>query len=346
MKPLQVGQPRTPDADSDFLEVNLYDFFFAIGAPVRSLAPDDSTVLETLWGADVEAGEIFPLAGSPPGDLQEHIQGREGTVVSVAGYRGADSAWRFETTTDGGHTWRQTDVQLPLGRQRILPDAYASPYAVGPGSFQALAVADYGIDLPLHLRQLWRTDDERQFRRVPLPRDQMPFAGMAFASDGARSSSPRLTTPNARSRLSCAPAEERSGAWHRKEAQSTHWKAAPPCSALTGRLLSKQAEESSSRKPDTGRSPSQPTGTHGPRSPWAVRRARLSWGLPTPRVAHGCGHVHASRPAGRIGCLATLHRMCLNQPQRAATRGYGAHNRGPRARGSDRCPEGRLWMRP
>ena len=185
VKPLQVGQPRTPDADSDFLEVNLYDFFFAIGAPVRSLAPDDSTVLETLWGADVEAGEIFPLAGSPPGDLQEHNQGREGTVVSVAGYRGADSAWRFETTTDGGHTWRQTDVQLPLGRQRILPDAYASPYAVGPGSFQALAVADYGIDLPLHLRQLWRTDDKRQFRRVPLPRDQMPFAGMAFASDGA-----------------------------------------------------------------------------------------------------------------------------------------------------------------
>jgi len=185
VKPLQVGQPRTPYADRDLLEIDNYDFFFAIGAPLRALAPDDSTMLETLWGVGVEAGEIFPLEDSPPGDLQGHIPGREGAVVSVDGYRGVDEVWRFNTSTDGGHTWRQTDVQLPLGRQRILPDAYGSPYAVGPGYSQALALADYGIDLPLHLKQLWRTDDEKQFRRVPLPRGQMPFAGMTFASDGA-----------------------------------------------------------------------------------------------------------------------------------------------------------------
>jgi hypothetical protein len=185
VKPLQVMQPRTPDADSDLLEINLYEFFHAIGAPVQSLAPDDSTVLASLWGADVEAGEIFPLADSPPGDLLEHIPGRDGTLMSVAGYRGADKVWRFETSTDGGHNWRRTDVQLPLGRSRILPDSYFSPYVVGPGHLQALALATDGLDGPLYLRQLWLTGDEKTFRRVALPREQMPFAGMAFASDGA-----------------------------------------------------------------------------------------------------------------------------------------------------------------
>lgn len=185
VKPLQVGQPRTTDSNSDLLEIDTYDFFWAIDAPVRSLAPDDSIVLETLWAADVEAGVIFPLMGSPPGDLQESIPGRDDAVLSVDGYRGMNEVWRFNTSTDGGHTWRQTDVPLPLGRRRILPDAYASPYAIGPGDSQALAVADDGIDMPLRLRQLWRTNDEEQFRRAPLPRDRMPFAGMAFASDGA-----------------------------------------------------------------------------------------------------------------------------------------------------------------
>lgn len=185
VKPLQVGQPRAPDADSDLLEIDNYSFFWAIEAPVRSLAPDDSIMLETLWAADVEAGLIFPVTGAPPGDLQESIPGRDDAVVSVDGYRGMNEVWRFNTSTDGGQTWRQTDVPLPLGRQRILPDAYTSPYALGPGYLQALAVADYRIDMPLHLRQLWRTDDEKQFPRAPLPRDEMPFAGMAFASDGA-----------------------------------------------------------------------------------------------------------------------------------------------------------------
>jgi hypothetical protein len=39
--------------------------------------------------------------------------------------------------------------------------------------------------MPYYMRELWRTDDEREFRRVPLPWKQMAFGGMAFASDGA-----------------------------------------------------------------------------------------------------------------------------------------------------------------
>jgi hypothetical protein len=57
--------------------------------------------------------------------------------------------------------------------------------AVGPGHLQAIAMSDAPQDLPLYLRQLWRTDDEKTFRRVPLPWKQLAFGGMAFASDGA-----------------------------------------------------------------------------------------------------------------------------------------------------------------
>lgn len=106
-------------------------------------------------------------------------------MVSLAGYQSVAEVWRFETSTDGGHAWQRTDVQLPLGRKRILPDAYASPHAVGPGRLQVLAMADWLPDLPLYLRELWRTHDEKKFHRVPLPWERMPFAGLAFASDGA-----------------------------------------------------------------------------------------------------------------------------------------------------------------
>ena len=211
VKPLQIGEPRAPDADSDLLEIDNYNFFWAIDAPVRYLAPDDSMMLKNLWAADVEAGEIFPLTGPPPGDLQESIPGRDDAVLSIDGYRGMDEVWRFNTSTDRGQTWRQTDVQLPLGRQRILPDAPASPYAVGPGSLQALAVADYGIDTPHQLRELWRTDDEKQFlaRRCP----EIGCRSPAWRSRlTGRSFSPRSTTPNARSRPSRAPAGDESGA--------------------------------------------------------------------------------------------------------------------------------------
>ena len=184
VEPLRVTEPLTADNDVDLLEIHLYDFFYAIGAHgVR--APDDTMVLSSQWAADVDAAEIFPLVASPPGDLREHIPGREGAVLSVAGYQGADEVWRFETSTDAAHSWRRTDVRLRLGRKQVWRYADASPHAVGPRRLQAIGMADVLPDLPLYLRELWWTDDEKKFRRVTMPWKRMPFGGMAFASDGA-----------------------------------------------------------------------------------------------------------------------------------------------------------------
>ena len=172
------------------LEVNL--FLYAIGAEGLHLQPDDSVESDGQWAADVDAGEIFPLAGSPPGHLRQHVPGRDGAVLSVAGYQKnvGDGVWRFETSTDSGHSWRRTDVLLPRGRKPIWRYADVSrqgvsTHAVGPGHLQAIAMADVLPDLPLYLWELWRTDDEKAFHRVPLPWNRMPFAGLAFAPDGA-----------------------------------------------------------------------------------------------------------------------------------------------------------------
>ena len=108
-------------------------------------------------------------------------------MLRVSGYKRnvGDGVLRFETSTDTGHSWSRTDVPLPLGRKPIWRYANVSLPAVGPKHLQAIAMADSVPDLPLYLWELWRTDDEKEFRRVPLPRNRMPFAGMAFASDGA-----------------------------------------------------------------------------------------------------------------------------------------------------------------
>lgn len=66
VKPLLVTEPRTPDADSELLEINNLGFFYAIGEEAA----------KEQWAADVDAGEIYPLLGSPPGDLREHVPGR------------------------------------------------------------------------------------------------------------------------------------------------------------------------------------------------------------------------------------------------------------------------------
>jgi hypothetical protein len=177
VKPLRVTEPRTPDADIDLLEINLFDFFYAIGAEEES---------DGQWAADVDAGEIFPPVGSPPGHLQEHVPGRDGAILSVAGYQsGGHGVWRFNTSTDHGHCWRQTDVRLLFGRKPIWRHADASVHAVGPGHLQAIAMADLLPDLALYLWELWRTHDEKEFRRVPLPWERIAFGGMAYASDGA-----------------------------------------------------------------------------------------------------------------------------------------------------------------
>lgn len=65
-EPLRIGEPRALDADSDLLEIDSHHFFWAIDAPVRTLAPDDSMMLESLWATDVGGGEIFPLVGPLP----------------------------------------------------------------------------------------------------------------------------------------------------------------------------------------------------------------------------------------------------------------------------------------
>lgn len=140
-----------------------------------------------LWAADVDAGEIFPVAGSPSGDVWQEVPGRSGAVLSVAGYKKnvGDGVWRFETSPDSGDSWQRTDVTLPLGPKQIWRYADVSDHAIGPGHLQALAMADAPEDIPLHLWELWRTNDEKEFRRVPLPWERMLFGGMAFASDGA-----------------------------------------------------------------------------------------------------------------------------------------------------------------
>lgn len=174
VKPLRVTEARALDADSEFLRTKRYDFLWAIGA-------DDEP---GPWAADIDDGEIFPVTGSPSGQVVKHVPGRDGAVLSVAGYRKdvGDGVWRFETSTDAGLSWRRTEVSLPLGRQSIWR---VSVHTVGPGHLQAIAMADSLPDMPLHLRELWLTDDEKEFRRVPLPWEGMAFGGMAFASDGA-----------------------------------------------------------------------------------------------------------------------------------------------------------------
>ncbi len=180
VKPLLVAtEPRALEADDDLLEIDLYDFFSAIHAGGRS---------EGLWAADVAAGEIFRVAGSPFGQVLQHVPGRDGAVLSVAGYQKdvGDGVWRFETSADTGGSWQQTDVRLPLGRKPIWRHADSSIHAVGPGRLQAIAMADYLPDMPPIFRELWRTNDEKEFHLVPLPLEPMAFiGGIAFAADGA-----------------------------------------------------------------------------------------------------------------------------------------------------------------
>ena len=176
VKPLLVTEPRTPDADSELLEINNLGFFYSIGE-------DDPN---GQWAADVDAGEIFPIVGSPPGDLREHVPGRGGAILTLPGYGSAgDGLWRFNTSTDHGHSWGQTEVRVPLGRKPEAEFAGPATHAVGPGHLQAIALTGAVQDRPLHLSQLWRTRDEQVFRTVPLPWKRMAFGGMAFASDGA-----------------------------------------------------------------------------------------------------------------------------------------------------------------
>lgn len=155
---------------------------------------NDVGLLRGLFAADTAAGEAFAVSGAPGGYLWDNVPGRHGAVLTVAGYRKNVGAgvWRFHESTDDTHTWRQVDVRLPLGGKALWD--YADDYrdAVGPGHRMAIAMADEPEDMPLGLRELWRTDDEKTFRRVRLSwkgpdggPDLGAFSGIAFAADGA-----------------------------------------------------------------------------------------------------------------------------------------------------------------
>ena len=74
---------------------------------------------------------------------------------------------------------------MPLGDKAFWRYTDDFEAAVGPGRLQAVAMLDSPEDLPLYMRELWLTEDEKAFHRVPLPWERMAFGGMVFASDGA-----------------------------------------------------------------------------------------------------------------------------------------------------------------
>ena len=198
-------EPRALEAGGDLICTSVAcGFLHEVGAKAEA------------WAADVDNGEIHPIHGVPDGEIWQHVPGRGGAVLSVSGsdttvasqvslhkappaptskLRGR-GVWRFAESDDNTRTWRTTDVRLPPGGEpRFLTRDvdHSEEDAVGPRHAQATAWMDFPGEenfLPNYLRELWRTEDEKRFRRVPLPWEGMsvgglPFAGMVFASDGA-----------------------------------------------------------------------------------------------------------------------------------------------------------------
>ena len=72
VKPLRVREQRPLEADSHILRIN----------PMNVLDPMGThEVSAGQWAADVAAGEIFPIAGSPAGDVWQDVPGRNGAVT-------------------------------------------------------------------------------------------------------------------------------------------------------------------------------------------------------------------------------------------------------------------------
>ncbi len=147
----------------------------------------DTGLRRGLFAADTAAGEVFAVSGAPGGLLWENVPGRHGAVLSVDGYHRnvGPGVWRFHESVDNTRTWRQVDVRLPLGGKPLWRYADDFRDAVGPGRRMAIAMAGQPQDMPLLLRELWLTEDEKTFRRVPLPWKEHAFGGIAFAADGA-----------------------------------------------------------------------------------------------------------------------------------------------------------------
>ena len=141
------------------------------------------------WAVDVDTAQAFPLRLSPPSccSFNWHVvAARPDAMVTYGEYkrRVGDGVWRFAQSNDGARTWRTSDVRLPLGDTWIY--SYTEDYleAVGPGHMQAIAMTKEEQDGPRYLWELWVTDDERAFHKIPLSRTPKDLGGVAFASDG------------------------------------------------------------------------------------------------------------------------------------------------------------------
>ena len=156
--------------------------------------------------------------------------------MSVSGYQRNvdDGVWRFETSTDMGQSWHRTDVRLPIGRTSVRCDYGVSTHAVGPEHLQAIAVVDWWTDAPLSLRELWLTDDEKEFRRVPLPWERMFFGGIAFAADGALLLAEVKVPASYCQSLTCNPLPGRIWRWVPGEADRRSCPTPHDCSAPSG----------------------------------------------------------------------------------------------------------------
>ena len=171
VKPLVITEPRTLNSSTE-LVANFDSLYYSLPLPEH----------DGQWAVDVDAAEAFPVVGTPSGGLLERVPGRDGVMMTVEGYSyPGHGVWRFHSSTDDGASWSQTDILLPPKRSY----ADGMSHAVGPGKMHAIADGRILPDVPLIVSRLWWTDDEKQFRRISLPREDLPFAGMAFAADGA-----------------------------------------------------------------------------------------------------------------------------------------------------------------
>ncbi|MFC7361295.1 hypothetical protein [Nocardioides astragali] len=175
VRPLRKVPARPLDAGSTLLDVEFW----------RLAGLTDRWNPGRLWAVDGDEGEMFPVEGSRYGELWQRVPGRDGAIFSVDGFDRRTQTWRFDTSTDGGRSWTTADVDLPSSLGRSPYFVSGSDSAVGPGHRQAVAMTKELEDLPLVLLELWQTEDERAFRRVPLPWDEPYFGGMAYTPDGA-----------------------------------------------------------------------------------------------------------------------------------------------------------------
>jgi hypothetical protein len=178
-KPLRVLEPQPRESGDRLLDLDRW------GSILYSIGRVDT---RRLWAADIDAAEIYPVEGSRFGGVWQRVPGRDGTIMSIQGFKRRDQKWTFETSADQGHTWTTAEVPLPAGRSAGGSDLVSSTIshiAVGPGRLQATVSTTYLEDMPLYLDALWQTEDEETFRRIALPRDRPLFGGIAYASDGA-----------------------------------------------------------------------------------------------------------------------------------------------------------------